>query len=130
MPKSGKTSTAYSGSAETFEDDRTGTFTYSSFPAGWSDPNVAFPTPGAPQPSAVVINTTNAYGHMTNALATLPAAAGLQGIYRPIETANSYATHADVRIDQFGDYDPTGAVEDPNKPGFLLCGCPVGTEDL
>ena len=77
-----------------------------------------------------MINTTDAHGHMTQALATLPAVAAAQGIFRPIDPTDHYATHADVRIDQFGDVDPTGAVEDPNNPGFLLCGCPVGTENI
>ena len=41
----------------------------------------------APQPSAVVIQTTDAFGHATQALATLPAIAESQGIYRPIDPA-------------------------------------------
>ena len=83
----------------------------------------------APQPSAVVIETTDAFGHPTKALATLPTVADSQGIYRPIETSDFYMTRADVRVDQFSDIDPSGAVEDPNNPGFLLCGCPVGFEN-
>ena len=82
----------------------------------------------APQPSAVVIETTDASGHLTKALATLPNVALSQGIYRPIEPSDFYMTRADVRVDQFSDIDPAVAVEDPNNPGFLLCGCPVGIE--
>src|SRR5262249_51155866 len=84
----------------------------------------------APQPSAVVIKTTDAFGHPTKALATLPAIADSQGIYRPIEPADFYKTQVDVRIDQFSDVDRSVLVEDPNNPGFLLCGCPVGTESI
>jgi hypothetical protein len=128
--KGGKPSHEYSGSPETFQHDSVGTFTYSSFPTGWLDFGAVGPPSDAPQPSAVVINTTDAHGHMTQALAILPAVAFAQGIFRPIDPTNDYATHADVRIDQFGDTDPTGAVEDPNNPGFLLCGCPDGTENI
>ena len=125
-----KASHKYSGSPETFQDDSVGTFTHSSFPRGWLDFATVGPPSDAPQPSAVVINTTDAHGHMTQALATLPAVAVAQGIFRPIDPTDHYATHADVRIDQFSDVDPTGAVEDPNNPGFLLCGCPDGTENI
>ena len=78
----------------------------------------------------MLIQTTDAFGHATQALATLPAIAESQGIYRPIDPADFYRTQADVRIDQFGDIDPSVIVEDPNNPGVLLCGCPVGTENF
>ena len=120
----------FAGSPETFQHNSIGTFTFSSFPAGWSDVAQISPNSTAPQPSAVVIQTTDAFGHATQALATLPAIAESQGIYRPIDPADFYRTQADVRIDQFGDIDPSVIVEDPNNPGFLLCGCPVGTENL
>jgi hypothetical protein len=115
----------FAGRPEAFQRDAVG-----SFPKGWLDFAAVGPPSNAPQPSAVVINTTDAHGHMTKALATLPAVAPAQGIFRPIDSTNHYATHADVRIDQFGDIDPTGAVGDPKNPGFLLCGCPIGTENL
>jgi hypothetical protein len=130
MAKGENASTTFSGSPETFQRDSIGTFTYSSFPAGWSDTAQVSPDSTAPQPSAVVIETTDAFGHPTNALATLPAVADSQGIYRPIESSDVYKTQADVRVDQFSDIDPAAAVEDPNNPGFLLCGCPVGTENF
>ena len=76
----------------------------------------------------MVIETTDASGDLTKALATLPNVALSQGIYRPIDPSDFYMTRADVRVDQFSDIDPTVAVEDPNNPGFLLCGCPVGFE--
>ena len=122
---SGDRDVDYAGRPETFQQNKVGTFTYSSFPAGWSDPALADPNSLAPQPSAVVIETTGADGHPTKALATLPAVAGGQGIYRTIDPADYYATRADVRIDQFGDTDPSGAVGDPNNPGFFTCGCPL-----
>jgi hypothetical protein len=130
MSKGHHASTAFTGSPETFQRDSVGTFTYSSFPIGWHDTAQVDPNSEAPQPSAAVIKTTDAQGHITKALATLPAVADSQGIYRPIEASNFYATRADVRIDQFGEIDPAVAAEDPNNPGFLLCGCPVGTENL
>ena len=130
MPKGHPTSTAYSGDAETFQNDRTGTFTYASFPTGWYDAAQIDPATTSPKPSAVVINTTDAYGHMTQALATLPAVAESQGIYRPIDAADFYKTSADVRIDQLSDVDRSMLVEDPNNPGFLLCGCPVQVKDI
>jgi len=123
-------STTFSGGPDTFQSDPIGTFTYSSFPTGWSDTAQVSPDSTAPQPSAVVIETTDAFGHPTNALATLPAIADSQGIYRPIEPSDFYMTRADVRVDQFSDVDRSVLVEDPNNPGFLLCGCPVGTENL
>jgi hypothetical protein len=55
----------------------------------------------------------------------LPVVAESQGIYRPVGISDFYKTTADVRIDRFGDVDDTARVEDPNKPGFLICGCPV-----
>jgi hypothetical protein len=130
MAKHGKASNTFSGSPETFQHDSIGTFTYSSFPTGWFDTAQVSPDSTAPQPSAVVIETTDAFGHLTKALATLPGIAVSQGIYRPIELSDFYMTRADVRVDQFSDIDPAVAVEDPNNPGFLLCGCPVGTENI
>jgi hypothetical protein len=128
MAKHGKASNTFSGSPETFQHDSIGTFTDSSFPTGWLDTAQVRPESTAPQPSAVVIETTDAFGHSTKALATLPNVALSQGIYRPIEPSDFYMTRADVRVDQFSDIDPAVAVEDPNNPGFLLCGCPVGFE--
>ena len=128
--KGGKPSDKFSGSPETFQSDSTGTFTYSSFPQGWFDTAQVSPDSTAPQPSAVVIKTTDAFGHSTKALATLPDVADSQGIYRPIESSHFYKTQADVRVDQFSDVDRSVLVEDPNNPGFLLCGCPVGAENV
>jgi hypothetical protein len=130
MAKHGNASARFSGSPETFQHDSIGTFTYSSFPTGWSDPAQVSPDSSAPQPSAVVIETTDAFGHPTKALATLPAIAESQGIYRPIEISDFYKTQLDVRIDQISDVDRSVIMEDPNNPGFLLCGCPVGTENF
>ena len=128
MAKGGNASTTFTGSPETFQHDSIGTFTDSSFPTGWSDVAQVTSHSTAPQPSAVVIETADASGHLTKALATFPNVALSQGIYRPIEPSDFYMTRADVRVDQFSDVDPAVAVEDPNNPGFLLCGCPVGFE--
>ena len=64
--------------AETFQRDAVG-----SFPKGWNDAAFVDPDLPAPKPSALVVNTTDAFGHPTKALATLPAIADSQGIYRP-----------------------------------------------
>ncbi len=130
MAKHGNASAKFSGGPETFQYASIGTLTYNSFPTGWSDPAQVSPDSSAPQPSAVVIDTTDAFGHATKALATLPAIAESQGIYRPIEVSDFYKTQVDVRIDQISDADPTVIMEDPDNPGFLLCGCPMGTEDF
>ena len=140
MARGGRASTAFSGSPDTFQRDPFGTFTQSSFPTGWldsADVNRGFigPTPTesgstAPDPSVVVIKTTDASGHLTKAVATLPSVDVNQGIYRPIDETTSYKTSADVRVDQFSDVDRSVLVEDPNNPGFLFCGCPVGTENI
>ena len=65
---------------ETFKHDAVG-----SFPNGWIDAALVDPANPAPKPSAEVVRTTDAFGHPTKALATLPAIADSQGIYRPIE---------------------------------------------
>ena len=100
---------------ETFKHDAVG-----SFPNGWIDAALVDPANPAPKPSAEVVRTTDAFGHPTKALATLPAIADSQGIYRPIESSDFYSLHADVRVDQFSGFDPT--------PDLVACGCPPGTE--
>src|SRR6201989_981883 len=67
---------------------------------------------------------------LTQAVATLPGVAVEQGIYREIADTTLSKPPVDVRVDQLGDVDPSVNVEDPNNPGFLLCGCPVGTENV
>jgi len=126
----GSTPQDFSGSPDTFENEATGTFTYSSFPSGWMDSAQVVPDSSAPKPSAVVIKTTDAFGYSTKAVANFPAIADSQGIYRPIAPASFYRSAADVRIDQLSDVDQSVIQPDPNNPGFLLCGCPIGAEKL
>lgn len=102
------------GPAETFEGDAVG-----SFPSGWSDAARVDPASTAPNPSAVVVSTTDAFGNPTEALATLPKKLGIlpatgrtQGIYRAIRPSGFYSTNADVRIDRFSDF------------SNFDCGCP------
>jgi len=140
MAKGSNALTAFSGSPDTFQRDPFGTFTQSSFPTGWLDSadvnrGIIGPTPTesgstAPDPSVVVIQTTDASGHLTKAVATLPSVDVNQGIYRTIDETTFYKTSVDVRVDQFGDTDPKVIVPDPNNPGFLECGCPIGAENL
>ena len=128
MAKGGNASTTLTGSPETFQHDLIGTFTDSSFPTGWSDTAQVTSHSTAPQPSAVVIETADAFGHSNQSAGDPSQRILSQGIYRPIEPSDFSMTRADVRVDQFSDIDPAVAVEDPNNPGFLLCGCPVGFE--
>ena len=102
------------GRTETFQRDAVG-----SFPKGWSDAALIDPANPAPKPSAVVVDTTDAFGHPTKALAMLPAISDSQGIYRAIESSGFYSAHADVRVDQFSGFDPT--------PDLEACGCPPET---
>jgi hypothetical protein len=103
------------GGPETFQRDAVG-----SLPKGWSDAALIDPANPAPKPSALVVSTTDAFGHPTKALATTPAISDSQGIYRPITSSDFYSAHADVRVDQFSGFDPT--------PDLAACGCPPGTE--
>jgi hypothetical protein len=103
------------GPPDTFEGNAVG-----SFPAGWSDVALVDPDPIAPKPSAVVVNTTDAFGNPTKALAPVPAVGGIQGIYRTITPSGFYSSHADIRVDRFSDFDPNF---DP-----VVCGCPPGSE--
>ena len=105
----------HGGSVETFQHDAVG-----SFPAGWQDAGTVDPDSTAPTPSAEVVRTTDAFGHTTKALAIEPGFADSQGIYRAVDPANTYFLHADVRVDQFSDFDP--------NPNLADCGCPPGTE--
>ena len=113
------------GPPETFQRDAVG-----SFPASWNDVALGRPGSTAPKPSAKVVSTTDALGHPTKALAIPPFLGLSQGIYRSIKPSSFYSTNAQVRVDQFSDVDYSVLVPDPNNPGFLLCGCPVGAENL
>jgi hypothetical protein len=96
------------GPAETFEGDAVG-----SFPAGWRDFANVDPVSTIPKPSAVVVSTTDAFGHPTRALAPVDAIASMKGIYRAVGRSSLYETSADVRIDRFSDFSTS-----------VDCGCP------
>jgi len=113
----------FSGRPDNFQGNQTGRF-----PRGWQDVALTDPTGAAVSPSAQVIETTDAFGHLTKAVQFLPQIGVDKGIYRAIEPDGHYSIRADVRIDQFSDYDPAEYVEDPNNPGYYPCGCPVGSE--
>jgi hypothetical protein len=106
---------AFVGPAEPFEADAVG-----GFPTGWSDAWTFFADPAIPNPSAVVVNASGAFGNPTQALAPVPAVGGAQGIYRAITPSSFYSTRADIRVDRFSDFD---ANFDPTT-----CGCPPGAE--
>jgi hypothetical protein len=113
----------FSGRPDNFQGNQIGRF-----PRGWQDVALTDPTGEAVSPSAQVIETTDAFGHQTKAVQFQPQIGIDKGIYRAIEPDGHYSIRADVRIDQFSDYDPSEYVEDPNNPGFYPCGCPVGSE--
>jgi hypothetical protein len=113
----------FSGRPDNFQGNQIGRF-----PRGWQDVALTDPTGAAVSPSAQVINTTDAFGHQTKAVQLLPEIGVDKGIYRAIEPAGHYSIRADVRIDQFSDYDPSEYVEDPNNPGYYPCGCPLGSD--
>ena len=88
-------------------------------PTGWGDIASFVPGSTAPNPSAMVVNTTNAFGNPTRAVAvadmpvgTLPTTAPARGVYPLIAASSAYSTSMDVRIDRFSDF-----------TGFD-CGCP------
>jgi hypothetical protein len=88
-------------------------------PAGWGDIASFVPGSTAPNPSATVVSTTDAFGNPTRAVATadmpvgtLPTTAPARGIYPLIAASSVYSTSMDVRIDRFSDF-----------TGFD-CGCP------
>lgn len=75
-------------------------------PAGWLDVRL-FNNPGnLPNPSAVVVATTDTVGGPTQAVALVDALAPSQGIYRELAGGGPhsfYQVSADVRVDQFSD---------------------------
>jgi hypothetical protein len=101
------------GRPDTFQRDAVG-----GFPVGWNDVALVDPGAATPIPSAIVVNTMNAFGHPTQALATLPAIAPSHGIYRSIESSDFYSMSADIRIDRFSDVSDTPPA----------CGCPPGSD--
>ena len=87
---------------ETFQDDKVG-----QLPKGWQDVGRWPLGSTTPDPSAIVVKTTDAWGHPTKALqilgpdiGELPIASPTTGIYRPIELAKHYEVKVDVRIDK------------------------------
>ena len=86
-----------------FFDDFEGE-TVGAFPSKWLDIGLVEPNaPNPPNPSAVVVQTTDAFGNPTKALATIDAIAESQGIYRNIPLSARYISNADVRIDRFSE---------------------------
>jgi hypothetical protein len=85
------------GFAEDFESQTVG-----QFPTGWLDIGLVDPTPPDPPiPSAFVVETTDAFGQPTRALAVADAFAFTSGIYRSVPLSSLYESSADVRVDRF-----------------------------
>ncbi|MDZ4828995.1 MAG: hypothetical protein SGJ09_02200 [Phycisphaerae bacterium] len=59
--------------------------------------------PNPPDPSAVVITTTDAFGAMTQALHIVDSIAPSQGIYALVPVSSEYSVAADVRVDRYSD---------------------------
>jgi hypothetical protein len=75
--------------------------TVGAFPSGWLDVGQIDPASTAPNPSAVVVSTTDAFGNPTQALSIPDAFAASQGIYQTIPTSPFVNISADVRVDRF-----------------------------
>ncbi len=75
------------------------------FPAcPWRDVGLVDPTlPNPPDPSAVIISTTDAFGARTQSLHIVDAIAPSQGIYALVPVSSEYSVAADVRIDRYSD---------------------------
>ncbi len=87
------------GFAEDFESQTVG-----AFPINWLDIGLVDPTPPDPPiPSAIVVETTDAFGQPTRALAIADALAPSSGIYRSVPLSSQYESSADVRVDRFSD---------------------------
>jgi hypothetical protein len=71
------------------------------FPSGWLDVGQVDPLSTAPNPSAFVVSTTNAFGSATRALSIPGAFAASQGIYQPIPVSPFVSISVDVRVDRF-----------------------------
>jgi len=103
VPPFGNGGTDFSGRPDNLQGNQLGRF-----PRGWQDVALTDPTGAAVSPSAQVIETTDAFGHQTKAVQFLPEIGVDKGIYRAIEPTGHYSVRADVRIDQFSDYDLAG----------------------
>ena len=75
--------------------------TLGAFPSGWLDVGAVNPGSTAPNPSAVVVSTTDAFGSSTQALSILDAFAASQGIYQTIPNSPFVEISVDVRVDRF-----------------------------
>ncbi len=100
------------------------------FPAPmWLDPGLLDPTlPNPPDPSSIIVETTDATGAPTQAVSIIEALAPTQGIYTALSIEPRVRITCDVRIDQWCDM-PGTAFEDwafwvhvgASIPGRDLC---------
>lgn len=82
-----------------------------SFPSThWLDPAVTFGGapgfPAPPQPSATVVQTTDAFGNETQALALADALGSPKGVYAITGETDHLRVQSDLRIDRFANGDP------------------------
>jgi hypothetical protein len=104
----GAATSGATGIVDTFESYPLGTFPG---PA-WSD--VATFDPQAPigtLPSAFVVQTTDAFGGPTQALAVRDENALVAGIYAPVPVSSTYSLAADLRVDRFSNDSPDPAAD-------------------
>jgi len=92
------------GRAASFSDDFEAAAA-GALPPGWGDVR-GVALPHEPLPSAVVVDTQDAFGQATRALQTVDAAATSRGAFAPIAPAPGHQLSADLRVDAFGSSGP------------------------
>jgi len=102
-------------------------YTTGTFPASWQDVGDVDPSSTAPTPSAMVVETTDAFGAPTKALQINDAIAPSQGIYQSISPTSKVTISTDVRIDQFSNNSSNPILDGPIGIGLAQA---QGTTDL
>ena len=87
--------------------------TLGAFPSGWLDVGGVDPNSTAPNPSAIVVSTTDAFGFSTQALSIIDAFAASQGIYQTIPNSSFVEISVDVRVDRFSSPSTTNTADWP-----------------
>lgn len=72
-------------------------------PVPWFDAGQVAPDPSTPDPSAVVVETTDAFGNTTRAVSIVEAVTTSQSLYQELPVGDRYRMSADVCIDGFSD---------------------------
>ena len=83
------------------------------FPSGWLDVGAVDPGSTSPDPSAIVVSTTDAFGSPTQALSISEAFAASSGIYQVIPNNSFVEISVDVRVDRFSSPSVTNTADWP-----------------